>query len=122
MNDKLVEEQVQFEGCPVRIGNREYVLPSLSVGQAERLWPKLLELDRTGATVEELKSLMPSKFDDMVTIIHAALSRNYKDITAAQLKDVVSIGQLKQLMLIVSGQSGLQPGEQAPVEPKHVVH
>ncbi len=124
--DDEAKEQVEFEGRPVRIGNRQYMLPSLSVGQAERLWPALLKLDKEGVTEDEVKAAIPSKFNDMIDIIHAALSRNYKDVTIAQLKEIVSIGQLKQLMLVVTGQSGIevssQPGEPAPVREKRAVH
>lgn len=124
MNNLEAQEQVEYEGVQVRIGNRQWVMPSLSVGQAERYWPQLLNLDQTGVSADEVKQLMPAKFDDMVTIIHAALSRNYKDLTAQQLKDMVSIGQLRQLMMIVMGQSGFDQsaGEPQPAEARRVVH
>lgn len=117
------EEQLKYEGVPVRIGNQTWVLPSLSVGQAKKLWPKLLSIDNVGGSVEEIKKAMPEKFDDMVAIIHAALSRNYKDISLEQLADIVSISQVKHLLLVVSGQSGFTPeGEPKPVELRRAVH
>ncbi len=114
---------VKYEGVSIRIGDQDYIMPSLSVGQAEKYWPELLNLDRTGVSAEEVKELLPKKFDSMVTVIHAALSRNYAELTIDQLKDMVSIGQLRQLMLVVMGQSGIDAvGERRPVEMRTVVH
>ena len=115
--------QVKYEGRPVKIGGREFVLPSLSVRQAEKWWPTLLELDQTGATVEEMKQAMSKKFSDIVGIVRDALSRNYPDVTEEWLKEEVSIGQIRELTLAVMGQSGFDAaGERKPVEPRPVVH
>jgi hypothetical protein len=113
MSDNQVN--VQFEGAAVRIGSRDMIMPSLSVGQARKFWPQILRLNSEGVTIEEVLSTMPSKFGDMVQIIHAALSRNYPDLTLTELENEISINQLRQLMMIVSGQSGMDSkGEKIP--------
>lgn len=109
-------KQLKYEGVEVRIGDQQYIMPSLSVSQAKRYWPQLLELDNAGVTVDEMKSIMPKKFEDMVTVIHAALSRNYPDMTAEALVDIISISQVKSLMEVVMGQSGFGVGEAKPIE------
>lgn len=118
MDEQL--EEVKFEGVKVRIGNREFVMPSLSVGQAKRLWPQILKLDKEGISAEDI----PEKFELAVPIIHAALSRNYPQLTVEQVEDMVSISQLRQLLLVVSGQSGMKEksGETQPAEERRVVH
>jgi len=121
MSADEMDEKVEYEGVPVRIGNRQWIMPSLSVGQAEKYWPALLDLDKHAVTTEEMKSLLPKKFDQMVVVIHAALSRNYKDLTITQIKEMVSIGQLRKLMLVVMGQSGFEQGEIKPAEQKAAV-
>lgn len=105
---------MKFQGKAVKIGETEYIIPSLSVKQAKKMWPQILDLDKVGGSVEEIKQSMPKKFDDMLAIIHAALSRNYPDVTVEQLEELVSIHQVKDLMLIVSGQSGFEQGETKP--------
>jgi hypothetical protein len=117
-----MQDDVKVQGIPVRIGTRDLIMPSLSVSQAERFWPTILELDRTGATKEEMKDAMSKKFHDIVEMIQAALSRNYPDVTVEQLKDAISISQIKSLVLILMGQSGLEMGESQPVAEKRVVH
>lgn len=114
---------MKYQGKSVKIGDKDYVLPSLSVKQAKALWPQILDLDKIGGSVEEVKAAMPQKFDDMLKIIHAAMSRNYPDVTIEQLEEDVSIHQVKQLLLIVSGQSGFEPGETKPeAEQQPTVH
>jgi hypothetical protein len=100
----------KFEGEKVRVGDRDLIVPSLSVKQARRLWPEILELDK-GITPANL----PEKFGQAIPIIHAAISRNYPDITADELEDQIDVKTLRKLLLIVSGQSGMTPGEKLPV-------
>ena len=96
----------KFEGETVRLGDKEYVIPSLSVKQARRLWPTILKLNE-GITEANL----PEKYGLAVEVIHAALSRNYPDMTPAEVEDLVEIRNLRKLILIVSGQSGMNgPG------------
>jgi hypothetical protein len=95
----------RFEGETVRLGEREYVLPSLSVSQARKLWPKIKGLNE-GITEDTL----PDKYADSVAVIQAALSRNYPEITVEQLLDLIGIGDIRRLLPIASGQSGLNPG------------
>jgi hypothetical protein len=117
-----VKTVVKVEGETIHIGGREFVVPSLSVRQAKKLWPSILELDK-GITVENL----PEKYELAIPIIHAALSRNYPDLTQDELEDLVDVKNLRQLLLVVSGQSGIKPkpGEKVPVaddEEVPVVH
>jgi hypothetical protein len=107
----------KFEGEAVWLGGQEYVLPSLSVGQAKKLWPEILELNK-GVTVDAL----PQKRDEIVKIIHAAISRNYPEMTIETMEDFVDLGNMRRLMMIVSGQSGMKPrpGEEADAVTKSI--
>ena len=93
---------VRFEGQTVNLGGQEYVVPSLSVKQARALWPKILELNK-GITEENL----PEKHGLSVEVIHAALTRNYPDLTRDELEDLVDMRNIRVLMALVSGQSGI---------------
>lgn len=99
-------QTVKFDGEVVTLGGREYVIPSLSVKQARKLWQTVLSLNE-GITTANL----PDKYAQAVTLIHAAMTRNYPDLTLEDLEDLVEIKNLRRLVLIVSGQSGVSgPG------------
>jgi hypothetical protein len=95
---------VKFEGELVKLGEREFVVPSLSVNQARKLWPEILDLNR-GVSLEDF----PKKLDQALPIILAALSRNYPDLTLDELGDLVDVRNFPRLMKIIAGQSGLSP-------------
>jgi hypothetical protein len=101
--------KVKFEGEVVRLGDRDYTIPSLSVKQAKNLWANMLELDK-GVTAETL----PSKYELALPIILAAMSRNYPDLKLEELEDLVDMKNFRVLMRIVSGQSGLATGGAEP--------
>lgn len=102
----------KFEGESVRIGDGTFVVPSLSIKQARKMWPTILELDK-GITPENL----PEKYGMMIELIHAALSRNYPDISIEDLEEMIDMGNVRRLVRIISAQSGLnRPGAQ-PVAP-----
>ena len=115
----MEEAKPKFDGEIVRIGDRDFVLPSLTVKQAKQLWPQMLELDK-GITPENL----PTKYEDALKVIHAALARNYSEVTMEALEDLVEIKDLRRLLLVVSGQSGMRtaPGGAVPDAATTVVH
>lgn len=94
----------EFEGELVKLGKREFIIPSLSVRQAEKLWPDILEM-QAGVTIAEF----PKKLGQALPIIHAAMTRNYPDLTLDELKDLVDVRNFARLMKIIAGQSGMEP-------------
>lgn len=112
---KAARAAVEFDGEPVRLGREIYIVPSLSVSQAKKLWPKILAMDKTGVTVEEL----PDKQEQIVDIVHTALTRNYPNLPRERLDHLVDLTNVKRLMLLVMANSGLQgaaaTGEMEPV-------
>ena len=109
----------KYEGVVIRLGGRDLTIPSLSVGQAKRLWPQILELD-SGITVQNL----PQKHEQSIEIILAAVNRNYPEITREQLEEWIDLGNIRRVLLVVSGQSGMRTGGAEPVavEETTVVH
>ena len=87
------------------MGGKQYVIPSLSVKQARALWEKIRNLNR-GITEENY----PEKSKDGAEVIHAALSRNYPDLTVDQVEDLVDMRNIAKILLIIAGQSGIGPG------------
>jgi hypothetical protein len=101
---------LKFDGEKVRLGGREYVLPSLSVKQTRQLWEKIRGLNK-GITEDSL----PDKQHDAVEVIHAALSRNYPSMTFEEAEDLVDMNNMRRLLLVVSGLSGLTVPGSGPV-------
>lgn len=109
-----MESQLPYEGEVVKLGGKEYVVPSLSLGQTKKLWPEFLNLNKTGVSIESFTSHL----DTMLAIIHAAISRNYPDLTLEAVADLVSVKNAGELMVVVAKQSGFnerKPGEAKPV-------
>jgi len=98
----LSEAAVKFEGETVRLGGQEYILPSLSTGKARKLWPAILEIDK-GVTPET----MPQKFETMIAIIHAALARNYPELTVDEVGELVDLRRAPDLCLQICRLSGM---------------
>jgi len=97
----MSEEKLPFEGKLVSIGNREFVVPSLSVNDARKYWPEILVLNK-GITAEEL----PAKWETILNIIYAAIHRNYPAVTLEELGDLISTRNSAELLTEVAIQSG----------------
>jgi hypothetical protein len=100
---------IQFEGVKIALGRQSYVVPALTIKQLRQLGPQL-------ATMRGIQGREPTdeEIDGMFAVIHAALSRNYPDITVEQLEDVIDMNSLPVVMQAIMGQSGLErvkPGE-----------
>jgi hypothetical protein len=87
-----------YEGIKVRIGQRDYVVPQLSLGQAQR-HPQAVQLSKDlnirDHTAEEL--------DEIVQIVHAAVSRNYPDVTADALLDGLDEQNIRLALAAAAG-------------------
>jgi hypothetical protein len=107
-----MEKVIKFEGTEVKLGDKTFVVPALTIGQARRLWPEILEMN-DGITAANL----PDKQSKWMDIVHAALSRNYPELKREELEELVDLRSIKKLMMIVMGNSEmpLNRGEAAPV-------
>lgn len=102
-------ERVRFEGVAVVLGEATYVVPPLSTGAMRRLSDDIDKIG-TGSPAEE--QIRCTK------IIHAALMRNYPDLTIEQAEDLIDARNVKDLLGIVFGQSAVAPvGETAAPQP-----
>lgn len=84
-----------FDGVKKTIGGEEYIIPALSLGQIKQLKPVIQNL----------------KFDDydgMAQIIHAAISRNYPEITLAKVNEILDLNNILDIVDAVTNSSGLK--------------
>lgn len=91
----------QIEGAKVSMGGKDWVIPALSLGQVKRLQGKLAALGKKGGT-ELLQAT-----DDVVEVVHAALSRNYPNIKPEDVSDMLDLRNMGPAVQAVMGQSGL---------------
>jgi hypothetical protein len=92
---------IQHDGAKVRIGGKEWIIPALSLGQIRRLKEKISGLSN-------LSSMMTDEqVNDVCEIVHTALKRNYPDLALAEVEDMVDLGNMRNVIQAVMGQSGL---------------
>lgn len=93
--------ELPYDGIAVRMGAREWIVPSLNLRQLKRLSPKFALLGKVGAAMAE------EQIDALVEIAHAALSRNYPELTAEDVAELVDLGNAGALVGAIVGASGL---------------
>jgi len=97
-----------FPGVIVKLGERELEVPPLSLGQIKRLSKEVgtLQVLRPGDAID------PGMLDMFLSVVHAALSRNYTDVTKEWLEDVVDLGNMVEVVNAVMNVSGFVQGVQ----------
>lgn len=93
----------RFAGQDVNLGGTVYTVPPLALGALRRLLPKIQALSLGEDLMPDLSQVV-----DLLEICLAALQRNYPDMTLEELGDIVDLGNFKQLVAVVMGQSGLE--------------
>lgn len=100
----------RFEGTLIKLGDRELVVPSLTVKQGKELWANLESLAQPAGSLKD-------HIEASMAVIHAAVSRNYPKMTMSQLEDLVDLANFRTVVAAVMGKSGIQvrpAGEAAP--------
>lgn len=92
-----------IEGIVVKMSGVDYTVPPLNLKALKRLQPKLANL------IIPTANSMPStdQMDVMVEVIHAALVRNYPDVTIERLEEMVDMSNLGALFEAVLNTTGL---------------
>jgi len=90
------------------MGGQEYIVPALSWGFIRRN-DKLLERMQKA---ESKKEITPQMADDLLTLVHAALKRNYPDITIEQLEDMMDLRNIREIFPAIMAESGFVKAEE----------
>ena len=96
-----------FEGTEIKFGAGKKIAPPLSLGQIKRFAPQIKDMN--------IGALDAETVDLSVTLIHAALSRNYPEITTQEVEDNIDISQMAPAITAIMRISGFeenQPGKQ----------
>ncbi len=97
-------------GVMVAMGGQEWTVPPLTLGQLRRLMPKVRQLTEIGAQMGE------RQIGVLVEIVAAALQRNYPDMTAETVENLLDLGNAGAVLNAVLTGSGLRPPERSPGE------
>jgi hypothetical protein len=91
-----------IEGVKLNLGGREFVAPPLNFKALRALTPKLAILSAMGdvPTGEQI--------DVVLDVVHAALVRNYPDLTREELEDLLDLANLAKALVAIMGASGLE--------------
>ncbi len=90
-------------GVTIQMGGQDWLVPPLTLGQLRRM----LSTD-----IKALNGGDPDKVLAAVcSIVAAALSRNYSDMTVERVEGLLDLGNRDEVVAAVLGNSGLRVGE-----------
>jgi len=94
------------------MGGKEYIVPSLNFRQLRTL----------GDTIAGFGSLQGGSFtgeqmDDVIKVVHSALTRNYPEITVTDVEDMLDLNNATDVIGAILGASGLKKVQSVPVTP-----
>jgi hypothetical protein len=89
-------------GVKIMMGDHEYEVPPLTLGQLRRLQPRLADLSSGDAGL-----IMGA----ICEVVQAALSRNYPKITVEEVEELIDLNNRERVINAVLGGSGLKLGE-----------
>ncbi len=91
---------VRYPGIPLPLGGVEYIVPPLSINGNIQYGDQIAAINNTDDPVAQGKL--------MRDVIHAALVRNYPDITVELVGEHVDLGNMQELFEAVMDVSGLK--------------
>jgi hypothetical protein len=98
-----------IDGAKIKMGGKDWVVPALSFKQLKRLLPRL---NKIGGG-----DLSPDNMGDMAEVVHAALSRNYPELTLDEVEDMLDMRCAQFVFMAVIGQSGLEARPEGEAKP-----
>lgn len=92
-----MSQDVEFEGAEVKLGRTMYVVPALGLGAVKKYAKKISEMHTL--PLEEQMQLTTE-------IAHAALKRNYPDMTLERVDELVDLKNMRSVFDAVVQTSG----------------
>lgn len=99
-----MEKQEFYEGQPIKVRGKEYIVPGLSFAQLEKhvkVIERLNDKKNKGA-------LTPQIVQDIVTVVHAAMSRNYPELKPDDIKNMLDTRNAGHFVQVIMGLSGFE--------------
>ena len=94
---------VKIKGVPFDFGAETLIIPPLSLGSFEQLQERLTETHEN--------AISPAYIALVVDTAHAALRRNYPELTRAQVSDMIDVANMQDVMACCMDVSGARRKE-----------
>lgn len=94
-----------LDGVEIMMGGKKWTIPPLTLKQIKKFsgtFQDLVNLDTSN-----IPAMATGAVDAAVDIIHAAIVRNYPELTRDELEDLIDLRNLAPVMQAVLGMSGL---------------
>ncbi|QMT41239.1 hypothetical protein [Neisseria shayeganii] len=91
---------VKIAGVAVTLNGQEYVIPPIALGALEQLQERIGRFDGNAQDIQQVSTV--------IDCAHAALRRNYPDLTREQVADLIDIGNMTEVFEAVMDVSGLK--------------
>lgn len=99
----MSDQQPKIDGVPIKLSGVTYVVPPLNFKLLKR---HKADIDAITAGAAAAGGLDTETADRMVAVVHAALSRNYPDITIETVEDGLDLRNSAPIIRALLGQSG----------------
>lgn len=93
-------EIVKVNGVPFDFGGRVLVIPPMTLGAFEQLQKRLAGMSGDARDASGIETTIDS--------VHAALRRNYPDITREEVGELIDFGNMTEAMACAMDVSGLK--------------
>lgn len=93
-------ESTKYRGIPFDFGGRVLVIPPISLGALEPLQERL-----TGMSDDMFD---PENISTVIDTVHAALKRNYPDMTREEIADMIDLENMQEVMTCAMDVAGLK--------------
>lgn len=93
----------RFPGLSIKVGERTLLVPPLSFNQLEAHKEDLEAIDEVEKNPAD--ALKNGAFRRMLVLMHAAVSRNYPEMSLEDVGDLVDLANFKQFVQAVTGAS-----------------
>jgi hypothetical protein len=89
-------------GVTIAMGGRDWLVPPLTLGQLRRLMPKVRQLTEIGVSIGE------TQIGVLVEIVATAMQRNYPEVSAEMVENLLDLGNASAVLYAVLTGSGLK--------------
>lgn len=93
-------ESTKHQGIPYDFDGRTLIIPPLSLGAMEQLQGRLETMDGASITPEYIGTVVDS--------VHAALQRNYPDMTREEVGGLLDLQNMQEVMACVFDFGGVK--------------
>jgi hypothetical protein len=101
-----------IDGVKISAGGKDFTVPPLNFRSIRALEADIKEL----AEIQPGAAMTGRQIDTVVKIIHTALTRNYPELTVAEVEDILDLGNCFKIISAILGASGFSQGEPEPGE------